>query len=282
MKQPKSSGSAVTQTSRIYLVPINKMRVAPVHITQREFRPAWGRKLAAELDLNRLGIPVMNHRDGIFWIIDGQHRMFALRENGFADYEVNCEVFDGLSDEEAANVFLGRNDSKAVAQFDKFQVSCTAADPRATAIRRAVESQGVKISRALDENCVSAIASLGRVFDLAGGGNTGEIVVGQVIRTIKNAFGGDPAAFDGQFIVGLGCVYNRYNGKTNERELATRLATTQHGVRGILRRAEAQRMKTGNQKSQCIASTVVDIYNRGAGPRAKDRLPSWWREGQVA
>lgn len=116
------------------------------------------------------------------------------------------------------------------------------------------------------------------VYDRAGGGNTGEVVVGQVIRTIKNAFEGDPAAFDASLIGGLGLTFNRYNGRTNEKDLAAHLAATAGGVRGVLRRAESLRERTGNQKGQCVAATIVDIYNRGVRP--KDRLPSWWKEAE--
>jgi uncharacterized iron-regulated protein len=106
------------------------------------------------------------------------------------------------------------------------------------------------------------------------------VVLGQVVRTIKNAYAGDPTAFDGSVIEGLGLVFNRYNGRTNEKDLALRLSATQHGVRGLLRRAESQRERTGNQKSQCVAASVVDIYNKGVGPRAGSRLPSWWKEAE--
>ena len=40
----------------------------------------------------------------------------------------------------------------------------------------------------------------------------------------------------------------------------------------------AIRVRTGNQKKQCVAAAVVDIYNKGIGPRGAKRLPSWWTE----
>lgn len=79
-------------------------------------------------------------------------------------------------------------------------------------------------------------------------------------------------------VEGLGLVFNRYNGRTSEKELAARLAATPHGVRGLLRRANTQRERTGGQKAQCVAASVVEIYNKGIGPRAASRLPAWWKE----
>ena len=50
--------------------------------------------------------------------------------------------------------------------------------------------------------------------------------------------------------------------------------------RATLRRAESQRERTGNQKAQCIAATIVDIYNKGAS--GKQRLASWWKVAEAA
>ena len=54
--------------SKVYDVPIGKMRVPPALVTQREFRKAHGDRIAADLDLNKIGLPVLNHRDGMFWV----------------------------------------------------------------------------------------------------------------------------------------------------------------------------------------------------------------------
>lgn len=261
--------------SKIRPVPISQMRVPPALVTQREFRKAHGDRIAADLDLNKLGYPIINHRDGIYWICDGQHRIYALKQNGFEKDVLDCEVYEDLSDADMAEIFLGRDARRAISPFDKFHVACTAGRRRENDIRRAVETQGLKISRDADDNCIGAVAALGKVYD-----RSGDVVLGQVLRTIKSAYAGDPSAFDQSLIDGLGLVYNRYNGRTNEKDLAARLAATRN-ARALLLKAEALRERTGNQKSQCVAATVVDIYNRGVGPRGAKRLPSWWKESEA-
>lgn len=263
------------RTSKVRPVPISQMRVPPALVVQRPFSRAQGDRIAADLDLNKIGFPIINHRDGIYWICDGQHRIHALRENGFEKDVLDCEVYEDLTDAEMAELFLGRDDRRAISPYHKFHVACTAGRARESAIRRVVEANGLKVSQDKKEGCIGAVSALGKVYD-----RSGDTVVGQVVRTIKNAYAGDPTAFDGSVIEGIGLVFNRYNGRTNEKELAARLAATPYGVRGLLRRAETQRERTGNQKSQCIAATVVDIYNKGTGPRSASRLPSWWKEAE--
>jgi len=252
------------------------MRVPTALVAQREFRKAHGDRLAAELDLNKLGYPIVNYRDGIPWVVDGQHRKYALEQNGFGNEVLDCEVYEDLTDAEMADIFLGRDNRKPVPVYDKFHVSRTAGYKRELDIWHAVESNGQRISRERDGG-ISAVAALGKVYD-----RSGDIVLGQVIRTINLGFGGDTDAFDGSIIEGLGLVYNRFNGRTDEKALAHRLAGLRHGARELLRKAEAIKERTGNQKKHCIAAAVVEIFNKGAGPHSKGRLPAWWKEGTGA
>jgi hypothetical protein len=268
-KQPKTS----RKPSKIRPVPINKMRVPPALVAQREFRQAHGDRIAADLDLNKLGYPIINHRDDNFWVVDGQHRIYALKANGFTTDVLDCEVYEDLTDAEMAEIFLGRDDRKPIPLYDKFHVSCTAGRRRELDIQRAVESNGQRVTRNKKDGGISAVGALGTVYD-----RSGDVVLGQVIRAINLGFGGDPIAFDRDVIEGLGLVFNRYNGKTNEKQLGSRLAEIRQGARELLRKAESIRLRTGNQKKQCVAAAVVDIYNKGLAPRDTHRLPAWWKE----
>lgn len=279
-KSTSSHAAHTRRPSKIRPVQIAQMRVPPALVTQREFSVAQGDRLATDLDLNKLGFPIVNYRDGVHWLVDGQHRVYALKKNGFGEDQLDCEVYENLTDKEMAEIFLGRDQRRPVSPFDKFFVACTAQYTREVAVRRSVETQGLRIGRNKEENTIGAIGALLKVYDRAGNGHLGEVIVSQVCRTLKGAYGGDAAAFDASMIEGLGLVYNRYNGRTSEKDLASRLASYSNGVRGVIRRAETQRLRTGNLKAQCIASVVVEIYNRGMGPRANDRLPSWWKEAE--
>jgi hypothetical protein len=130
--------------------------------------------------------------------------------------------------------------------------------------------QGLKVSHASEDNCISAVGSLGKVYD-----RSGEVVLAKTLRTIKNAYGGDHASFHQSIIVGVGLVFSRYENKANERYLAEALAMESHGYRGLLRKAEGQRDRTGNDKAQCVAAAVVEIFNKRAARPHK--LPSWWK-----
>lgn len=259
--------------SKIRPVSIGQMRVPPALVTQREFRKAHGDRIAADLDLNKIGYPIINYRDGVFWVLDGQHRLYALKQFGFSEKDVlDCEVYVDLSDAEMANIFLGRNDTKAIPLYDKFHVACTAGRRRERDIQRTVEANGQTISRNKGDG-ISAVGALAKVYD-----RCGDIVLGQVVRTLTLGFNGDPMSFDRSIIEGLGFVYNRY--ELDEKQLGMKLGELRQGARELLRKAEAINLRTGNQKKQCVAAAVVDIYNKGLGPTSKQRLPSWWGDAK--
>src|SRR5262245_61503277 len=131
------------QASKIRPVPLGQIVIPPAYLTQRPFIPSWGAELAANLDLNKLGYPIINHRENKFLCVDGQHRIYGLRQNDFSDGDlVDCEVYENLSDEEMADLFLGRDDRTAIGTFVKFHIACTAGYQRENAIRRVVEANG--------------------------------------------------------------------------------------------------------------------------------------------
>ena len=269
-KQPKTR----QWPHKVRNVRVADMRVATVGVIQRRFCKAQAEEYAADFDLNKLGVPAVNFIDPIYWIVDGQHRIEALKMF-FAPSDpglLECSVYEGLSDAEMAELFIGLNTRRSVHPFDMFNSSVTAGRATESEIHRIVESNGVTIKRQREPGSVSAVSSLRKIHNRAG-----SVVLGQTIRTLRDSFGDDPLAFDGQLMTGISLVFNRFNGKTNEKELVRSLQRVALGARGILRKAEDIRARTGNVKPICIAATIVDTFNRGLGPRSKDRLPSWWK-----
>lgn len=254
------------------------MVVPPAFITQRPPVPSQIAEIARDFDFDLFGFPIVNFREGKAWLLDGQNRIAALKQLGFKDEDlVDCECYDGLSDEDMARLFLGRDARTAIGSFVKFFISCTAGKTRENAIRRVVELNGAKIRRASEDNCVSCVSVLCKIYDTSKDRDT---AVGWVIRVARSAFSGDPLGFEAHVLEALGLVNNRYNctadSKLKEKDLIAKLAAIPKGARGLLVRSEALRERTGQGKSHCLAAVIVDIYNKNLMGRS--RLASWWKE----
>lgn len=256
-------------SAKLKRVRIGDIRVPEAGVCQRPFSKAHGDDYASNLDLHKLGIPTLNYRDGVYWAIDGQHRVYALIQNGFEADVLECEVFEGLTDSEAANIFLGRNGGLHVTPFSKFLVSCTAGYEAESDIKRTVESVGLKLSISKSDRSICAVSALMKVYTSVGAAG-----LAMVLRVLKRAFDGDAYAFDGHLIQGVGMVVARYGAKVDEPVLANALSMAQFGARGLLRRAQSTRERTGNRVPICVAAVVVEQYNK----RVKAKLPAWWKE----
>jgi hypothetical protein len=254
--------------------------IPPAYITQRPFIPWFGNKVANNLNLDLIGYPIINHRDNQYLCCDGQHRIYGLRTFGFGpDDTIECEVYEDLTDEEMAELFLGRDQRRAVAPFYKFHIGCTAGYVRELAVRRVVEAHGLTITRARKENSIGAVSTLLGIYDTS---THKDVAVGWVVRVAKHAFGGDASGFDALMLDALGAIYNRYFGRLLiEKDMIDRLGAVTRGVRGITQRSEALRHRTGSPKIGCLAAIIVDIYNKPITNRPL-RLPPWFKDVSVA
>ena len=134
------------QRPRIEKLRLDSLRVPPAGNAQRAFREAKGDRIAAEFDINSFGIPAVCRVNGTNWVVDGQHRVYAIQKCGYAKASdtIECEVYEGLSIAEMARMFLGRNRSTPVTPFERFAVAVTAGYPTEVAITKIVESLGLR------------------------------------------------------------------------------------------------------------------------------------------
>lgn len=269
MPQPNGK-NRVEREARLKWVPINLMKVSP--LAQREVNQARVDHLASHFDLEQIGTPTVNERDGHFYIIDGQHRIAALKEIGWGDQQVQCWTYQGLTEEEEAEKFLQLNDTLTVNAFAKFRVGVRAGRAEECDIDRIVRAQGLCVSTDKVPGAIAAVGTLRRVYTRAGAG-----VLARTLGLVRDAYG--DSGMEAAVIDGIGLLCQRYNGDLDIPVAVERLSKVHGGVNGLLGDAEKLRRATGNQKGHCVAAAAVDIINRGRGGK---KLPSWWREDSAA
>lgn len=262
----KSNATKVERVARLKWVPIPKCKFPD--IAQREkINQARVDKIAADFDLEQLGTPTVNERDGSFYVMDGMHRIQALKQIGWGDQQIQCWTYADLTDEQMAERFLKLNDTLAVGAFDKFRIGINAGREVETDIDRIVRAQGLHVSRDESEGAVRAIGTLRKVYDRGG-----PYVLARTLGLIRESYG--TPGFQAVVIDGLSLLCQRYNGVFDETVAVEQLGSVRGGVNGLTGKAESLRLKTGNQKAPCVAAAAVDIINRG---RRGEKLPSWWK-----
>ena len=177
--------------SKIEKVRLDLLRVPAAGKAQRPFKRAKGDHIAANFDIDSFGFPVVCRVDGVHWLVDGQHRVYAIQECGYAapGDDVECEVYEGLSLEDMARMFLGRNRSTPVTGFERFTVAVTAGYGVETAIVALLSGLGLKLGYPKTRGNVYAVGALRRVCD-----RDGPKILGRVLRVSPRRVPFDPAS----------------------------------------------------------------------------------------
>lgn len=267
MTKPNEPGRT-PRASNLRWVPIADMKVSPK--AQREFKVGHAADYAADFDLEALGFPVLSHRDGNYYIVDGQHRIAALKMIGWGDQQIQCEVYEGLSEADEAGLFLRRDSRRAIQAFDKFRIGVVAEREAETEIDRVVRAQGLRVSQDGDPRSIGAVGALLKVHR-----NSGSVVLGRDLRLLRDGFPDDELAFRRELIEGAGLVCSRYNGDLDDEALKRKLAALRGGASTVLVKAARLRESIGETLPQCVAAVVVDVANAGRGGK---KLPSWWKQ----
>lgn len=255
------------RSSHLTWVPLSEMKVSPR--AQQKFRPAHAEMIAADFNIEALGFLVVSHRDGAYYIMDGQHRAAAAKIHGYGDQQLQCECYEGLTEEEEAEIFLERNTRKEPPAFEKFRIAITAGRLVECEIERVLRANGFVLSLDNLPGAVSAVATLKKVYDRAG-----STTMAKSLRIVRDSYG--DAALTAQVIEGVGLLCQRYNGELPaEPDVTKRLGAINGGVNGLLVQANLLHAKFGGTKANAVAGAAVDVLNRG---RRGPKLKSWWAQ----
>ncbi|UAJ79991.1 hypothetical protein IT072_02620 [Leifsonia sp. ZF2019] len=227
------------------------------------------------LNLDKLGTLTVSARDGLYYVIDGQHRLAALREflgDGWEDVCIEAWCWHGLTEAQEAKKFLEFNDVLTVDSFAKFKAGVTAKDPIPSDIDRIVMSLGLKVTRNVVPGSIRAVGALTSTY-----AKFGPQGLAKTLWIIREAFG--DRGFESSIIEGVALFWSRYEGRVDPERVIKKLNVTMGGTKGVLNRAGLKREQTGQPVAQCVAAAITDIYN--AGLRGTASLGSWWKDGKA-
>jgi hypothetical protein len=246
------------------------MKVNPA--AQRDFKQSWANEILTNFDIDDFGTPEISFRGGNYYIVDGQHRIDALKRwngPGWEEVAIECAIWTGLDEAGEARLFRRIQKRLKVDAFQDFKTAITAREPIQCDIKNIVETENLVISRQDIKGAISAVGTLMKVYK-----RDGPEALRRALRIARDSFG--DAGLDSAVIDGFGLLCNRYNnGQLNEKAAIEALARINAGVNGLLNKAEQLRLRTGQTRSTCLAAAAVDIINHGS---AKNKLPGWWKE----
>lgn len=254
-------------------IPLNELSVDST--VQRPLDETRAERMAEALDLSLLGVIEVSARgNGSHHVMDGQHRVTALRLAGYHSELVECKVHNGLGESDEAARFIGLNTFRSPRAFDRFKVRIKAGDPVAVGVDRILMEFGWKLVAGSTDGCFTAVQAAERVY--SGFGTSDKELGPENLRSalgvITEAWGRSPINANGHMVAGLGLFFARYGAQIDKPALVKRLAQYPGGADNYLGKARGIRDFRGGTLARCIAELTTDLYNKR---RSSGQIESW-------
>lgn len=238
---------------------------------QRPVNPKEVDRLIREWD-DRLFDPIIvSFRDGKFNVVDGQHRIAALRKmNDGNGVMVKCKVYSGLTYEQEAELYYKLDKAKKRLSLSQSTnaLAESGADAEVTEVKRLVEICGfawaLGKSHGKTGEIVSTRALMNAYRQLNGP------AFSRMLSLMWSAWQGDPRSLTAAVISGMTLFVKTYGTELDDKAFIKRLSTVDPDE--INRRGRAD-FSTNNAALR-FARVILEKYN---GQRGGKKLPYRFR-----
>jgi len=244
---------------RFAFVPLSKIEPSDY---QRVTKYAQVQSIVKNFDEAKLGTLTVSERDGKYYIIDGAHRLSALRTLQYT--HAICEILTGLTHEQEADYFRRQGqDKRALRPLDLFKAGLIAEDATCIKIEQILNANSFQIGFShQDFYQIAAIQALFAIVDAYGFD-----VLDNTLGLIANTWTGIPRAVRGDCLLGLAEFVNRYGVVDFNKRLSVHFQSVWHEYREFIRK------NTSSLKARRhFCRVLVDHYNKGLGHRSQKRL----------
>jgi hypothetical protein len=163
--------------------------------------PVRAKKIANAWDENRFEPLIVSYRDGIYWVVDGQHRLVAKKIKFGQDVSIMCKILTGLTYEQEAFYFATQDaGEKSVPTILKFNALMLAKDEMAININKIIEDSGFKVAKYNHKSdcTIAAIDAIQYIYN-----KSNPSILKEVLDLIRDTWYGSSDALDGTFIKGV-------------------------------------------------------------------------------
>lgn len=233
-------------------------------------RPVDGKevsRLIREWDDRLLDPVVVSFRDGRFYVVDGQHRVAAMRwMNDGGTVMVPCKVYDGLTYEQEADLCYKLDKAKkrlSLSQSTNALVE-SGADAESAEIRRLLERCGFTWAlgqKSRKQNEVVSTRAVINAYRLLGGAS-----FSRMFSLLRATWDGEPCSVNAVMISGLALFLKTYDTELNDSTFIKRLSAVDPDE--IIRRGKLD--FSTNRTALRYARVLLEKYN---GTRGGKKLP---------
>ncbi|GHU58877.1 hypothetical protein FACS1894133_4490 [Clostridia bacterium] len=222
--------------------------------------------IAENFDTAKLGMPVVSERDGHYYLLDGNHRVAAMRILEFT--HAQFIVLEGLDYEAEADFFRRQNENvRQLTKYNLYKAALEANDPLTVNINDVVKNNGFSVGMSTRNfNTISAIYALETVATIHGCKTLSD-----TLNLLRLTWNGQNQATFREFIVGVAEFVDKFG----TVDFAERMKFKEIGViwqdyLQITPRGSRKTSDPAMRRSFC--RVLVDHYNKGLSSNSKKRL----------
>lgn len=231
-------------------VPVDLLKVEKYN---RTIKVNEAKRIAAFYDEKQMGLVVVGNRNGVYTIIDGQHRTMAAKLLGLPD--IMCQVFHGLTYEEEAMLFVKLNaveNRKALVSFDRVRGLHEANDQTVTRMHNVAGLMGMKISDQVGDNKLACVQSIYKITK-----KSGSDMLLTILTVAKEAWGGEKESLRAHILEGIWILLSKHGSSVDSKRLAEKLKKVLPSK--IL--AEADAISDGTKATR-VYRRMLKYYNK--------------------
>ena len=244
---------------RFAFVPLAKIEPSDY---QRSTKSAQVESIIKNFDEAKLGTLTVSLRDEKYCIIDGAHRLSALRALKYT--HALCEIISGLTFEQEADYFMRQNqDKRPLKPVDLFKAGIIAGDEKCLGINEIVKANSFSIGFAYKNFYqIGAIHALFSIVE-----DYGFKTLDNTLCLLANTWAGIAKATSGDCLLGVAEFVHRYGVGEFDKRLSDSFPVVWYEYKETVRRTQKS---SKARKSFC--RILVEHYNKGLGARSKKRL----------
>jgi hypothetical protein len=240
-------------------LPVSDLLVDPTY--QRPLRPKEIARIAREYNPIAFGTLIVSVRNGQYFVMDGQQRLFAAKRMGWT--HVPCEIHNGLTREHEAGAFADINANRGPMKAMRlWNAELVGSRPEALAIQEILKKHGLQVEKSKRDYTLECIGTIREIYRES----TGPALLDETLGILIQAYGGASESLGGMFLRGVSIVVRRYRDSLNPKRLVRVLSKN---LPQDFIRAGHQFTATGGHTSTGIANAIVQRYNVGLSTAKK-------------
>lgn len=243
------------------------LRVADLSVVwvnaQRTYNPSRAQEMADNFDPYAVGqlVVARPNGEGVYHVIDGQHRHGAVRIWGGEEQRVPCRVVEAATLAEAAELWLKYQTRKAASAIDEFKIAVAAGRQPETQVDGLIRGHGYVIDKAGGEGTLRAVRACVRIHKRFG------------VLALKGAFEAIQACWqmhadstNGAIVGGFGQLFGIHKSGVDQARLAEKVCK-RYTPGSLLGSARSRRDFDRGSLADNVARLLRDAYNSGLQKR---------------